>query len=176
MRLMAITAADTGEMHAAAEKRSVLVIFLANLAIGIKQIGLIRNAEGKVIKKHLARGEVSGQFAAPRVAGAAGIEYLICVQAVDGRILFSRTALLMLPGNMLAHGPVARFAADAWLRHFGGIGIRSRFVIFSQARVVADRAHRIPIHAAPSPVAPFAGAPVLLAKHVEPITLGWIKA
>lgn len=46
---MAVAAADTFHVHLAAEKRCVLVVLVAHLAVGIVEIGLVHNRQQMMI-------------------------------------------------------------------------------------------------------------------------------
>jgi hypothetical protein len=67
------------------------------------------------------------------------------------------------------HRAVALDAADAVLDPRGGVTVGRRVVVFPVAGHVAWGAHGIPIHAAARPVAPLAGAAMLVAKDIEPL-------
>ena len=69
---------------------------------------------------------------------------------------------------------MARFATDRRLLHGRVIGIRCGIVILLDARVVARRAHRIPIHAPSGPMSPFSWLAIFVSKHIEPFVRSWI--
>ena len=51
------------------------------------------------------------------------------------------------------------------------IGVGGGVVIFLVVGEVAMRAHRVPVHAAPAPVSPFARLAAFVAEHIEPFFL-----
>ena len=169
MRLVAIDTAHARRVHPTAEERGELVVLVAHLAVGIKNVRLVGNREAEVIEEIVAGLEVTREFAPAGVAGTAGGERLIAGVAVGGRVFRTGAAMLFLPVHMRALRAVAGLATDAALGHRGRVGVSVGAIIFADARVVAGGAHRVPVHAAPGPVAPFAGLAVFVAEDIEPV-------
>ena len=62
MRIMAIRATNSPHMHATAEKRGILVIFIADLAIGVKGLRNVHNGRPHLIQKQVPWLEVADEF------------------------------------------------------------------------------------------------------------------
>src|SRR5689334_24940068 len=108
MRVVAILARYASEMHAAANERRELIIFLVHLAIGIKHVRSIHDRHTHVIEEIIAWLEIAGQVAPARVAEPAVILRRFACQPRHGRVFLSGLAELLLPFVMSFERPVTR--------------------------------------------------------------------
>ena len=65
-------------------KRSELEVFVTDLTIRKKQVGLVRNSQDKMIGILLPGDKITRQVALARMAGAANIEHLLARQLQPG--------------------------------------------------------------------------------------------
>ena len=87
----------------------------------------------------------------------------------DERLIDNLTEGGVPPFDVCLHGPVALFATDTDRLVRRGVSVGGRVVVLLEPRVVAAGAHRVPVHAAIGPVAPFVCLAVLVAVDVEPL-------
>src|SRR5437660_856610 len=87
MGVMAIQTIHAAPMHPAAQKGSVFVILVPNLAIGIIDARLIHDGEVKIIQELIPGFKVACQLRAPGVAKAAVVEYLSAGEMRQSRVL-----------------------------------------------------------------------------------------
>ena len=75
--IVAIHAAHALMKHPAAHECRHLVVLIANLTVGIKQIRIIHDGQEIVIKKFLARHRVACDFRAARMAAGADVKIIL---------------------------------------------------------------------------------------------------
>ncbi len=131
--VVAIDAADTGVVHFAAEKGGGLVVFIADLAVGVEDVGKVGDGEGVVIVEGGAGDHVASEFAAAGVAGGAGFEHLIAREFREVRVFEAGGGLggLLLPSDVGFHRAVAGLARDGHFCHAGVVRVGGGIEIFA---------------------------------------------
>ena len=172
VHVVAVHAAHARMVHAAAEEGGELVVLIADLPVGIVDVRVIDDGQQVVVPKGIARLEVACDFAAARMATGAVLRVLVARPAGKGRVFVVGLAcgrrILLLPIDVRFHRTVAGLAAHGEFRHRRVVGVGLEIVVFADPGIVAARAHLVPDHSAPGPVAPFAGHAILVAIDVEP--------
>ena len=153
---MAVGAADAVGVHLAFEERSVFVVLVEDLAVGVidaagQQLRLV------VVEQRLARAEVGVDRVAAGVALGTGLD-LRCV--VDGFEIRQAVADVAVPERRPATGQrhvnaaraVALFATDVDVGVGGVVRVRGKVVILVQVGRVALGAGSVPILGDAGPV------------------------
>ncbi len=166
VRIVAIEAGDARVAHAAEQHGGPVEVLVALLTVGIKRRRVDREHDAVVIVVGIAGLEAVGEQFIARVARRAGLHHLRAI-AGEGRLRAAgrRVGLVGMRGRRRA---VTLDATHAVLDPRGAVAVGRRIVTALVTGHVAVRAHRVPVHAAPGPVAPLAGATVLRAEDVEP--------
>ena len=141
VRLVTIDASYAFVKHATAEKRCELIILIAHLSIGVKQISFIHDGQQMMVEEVVAGLRIAGDLAASRVTRGAGVEHLIAGKFAEGGIV-RVTFVGVLPIVVRLHRAVTGFATNAAFRHRGAEHVVGRVVIFPNARVVTGGAPR----------------------------------
>ncbi len=142
-----------------------------DLAVRVINIRRIDGNQNIVIKEGIPGDEITGQVPPPDMTRAASMDPLISgkVEGFQGWIGFFRGIwMFSLPEDMVSTGAMTGFTTHPHLGPNGGIGVIGFVVLLSQAGVVTEGAHAVPVHPSAGPVSPLTGFPIFVAIDVEP--------
>src|SRR5829696_5479162 len=123
-----------------------------------------------MIEELLAGVKIAGQLGTTRMTRPTHEKHFLARDALEVGVA-RLVCMLLLPGIVAGHRPVAGFAANPHFRHGCAITVGAFLVIFIEAGIMTGGAHAVPGHPTPGPMAPFSRFAVFLAVNIKPLFL-----
>ena len=170
MGIVAIHAGHPGVGHPAHFEGGMDKDFIPYLPVCIVEPRLVGQTQAEMVVVGITGHEgIGGQLISPGVAGRAILIDLVWVERRLSCVVATAC------GHHVGLQPCVALCAGKALLHPGRlIAIFSDIQIFLILGGVTVGAIRVPVHALPSPVPPFARHPVFTGKDVHPLVLGYI--